>query len=76
LFTIREAGMQVPTVTMSRPSLRAVAAPPFTTWYKRLAEGRRKALAFGFWAFGLLAFWMWEAFEREGCWREIAEVGK
>jgi hypothetical protein len=27
-------------------------------------------------AFWLLAFWMWEAFGREGWWRESAEEGK
>jgi hypothetical protein len=31
----------------------------FTTGYKRLAEGGNKTFAFGFWAFGLLGFWLW-----------------
>jgi hypothetical protein len=36
------------------------------------------AFALRLFAFGFLmgkAFWMWEAFERENCWREIAEGG-
>jgi hypothetical protein len=37
------------------------------------------AFDLGLFAFGFLmgkAFWMWEAFGREDCWKEIAEGGK
>jgi hypothetical protein len=58
----------------------------FTTGYKRLPEGGHQAFALGAFAFDLRlvvfgflrgkAFWMWEVFGREDCWREIAERQK
>jgi hypothetical protein len=59
--------MQVSPVTMPSPSLRAIAPPPcLPLGIKYLLKEDMR----------LLAFWMWEAFRRENCWREIAEGGK
>jgi hypothetical protein len=41
----------------------------FTTGYKRLTEGGQDTFGFGF--VRGKAFWMWEAFGRENCWREL-----
>jgi hypothetical protein len=48
----------------------------FTTGCKRLTEGGCEALVFGWGRLLILAFWIWEAFGSEFCWREISEGGK
>jgi hypothetical protein len=88
LFTFREAGTQVPPVTMSRPSRRTAAPPCLPLGIKdSLKEDTLGLLLWGF-CFGLLGFWLFDvggllegkriaegkrnAEGKINCWRESA----
>jgi hypothetical protein len=47
MFTFREAGKQVPLVTMLHPSPKLLLHLLFTSGYERLPEGGHKAFGWG-----------------------------